>query len=484
MAGTLIIRSDAAPHIGTGHVMRCIALACAAREQGLDVMLSGRMGVDWLKERLRATGLPFRELPGNVPQRELPADLLAQLSGSAKDWVVLDGYHFGPDFHKAISEAGYKLLVVDDYCHLPEYNCDILFNQNIGAEKLQYQGNLGQKLLGPRYAMLRPEFLASRKRATQRQFPPKARHILLSLGGGDFSNELEGLAPLLVQKELAGTTLRVIAGAMPEAQVRSILADCPASLEVLTHVDDMPSLMHWADLCVSAGGSTCWELCCLGVPFLTIEIANNQREIVKGLATLGVAPVLELETLRYMITDADARRVASAAGLAIVDGNGAARVIAMMCKSPCLLREAEPRDCSFVWQVAGASEVRAVSGSTLPIPWETHKTWYSARLMDAGTHFYIIENPTATPLGYMRFQKDGDAVIVSIALTAKARSRGVGTHALREGCRLVREYWPNNTVQAYIAPENEASRKAFSRAGFAPGSEVNLNGRTMVCFTY
>lgn len=285
----LLIRADATSTIGTGHVMRCLALALAAQAEGINVRMVCRLGVDWLVARFAKENLPVTSLDARLPERESPEILLQQLAEGAQgappsqSWVVLDGYHFGLDCQKAVREAGYKLLVIDDYAHLPEYSCDVLLNQNIGAEKFQYQGDIGQKLLGLRYVLLRPEFLAAREKAKARVFPETPQHILLTLGGGDSSPYLRCMAHHFAVPEMQGRVLRVIAGAMSNNAVFEYLRDCPASIEILRNVENMPALLLDTDLCITAGGSTCWELCCLRVPFLVVEIAKNQHAITKNL---------------------------------------------------------------------------------------------------------------------------------------------------------------------------------------------------------
>jgi UDP-2,4-diacetamido-2,4,6-trideoxy-beta-L-altropyranose hydrolase len=330
-AAGLFIRADASPQMGTGHVMRCLALGQAARAEGVPVHITGRVAVEWVRKRLEIEGIAFSGLPGPPPATEKPEDLLARLGGSGKgDWVALDGYHFGLDCQQAVRAAGRKLLVIDDYAHLREYSCDILLNQNIGAEEQAYKGDMGRRLLGPKYALLRPEFLLARRRAAERSFPGKAQNILLVLGGGDFSAHLERIAPGLARPQLAGCALRVVTGAMPPERVRGLLRDCPANLEILDRAADMPAIFTAADLCVTAGGSTCWELCCLGTPFLTMEVAENQHDLVLGLQKNGIAPIYAPEALAAMMRDGAARRKCAEAGSALVDGLGAGRVIRAM----------------------------------------------------------------------------------------------------------------------------------------------------------
>jgi UDP-2,4-diacetamido-2,4,6-trideoxy-beta-L-altropyranose hydrolase len=324
----LFFFTDAASHMGTGHVMRCLALALAARERGMLVQLISRLGVPWVRERLAREDVARTEVPDDVPVSEQPEALLERLAGNeGKGWVVLDGYHFGLDCQQAVRAVGYKLLVIDDYAHLPEYSCDILLNQNIGARELVYNGDIVQKLLGPKYALLRPEFLAARRHAEDRKFPEKAQNILLTLGGGDFSEHLGRIASDFSIPQLTGCTLRVIAGAMPRERIRALLRDCPANVEILDQVEDMPALLLDTDLCVTAGGSTCWELCCMGVPFLTVEVAKNQHNIVHGLHKNGIAPICGPESFAALILDGAARPKCADAGSALVDGLGSGRII-------------------------------------------------------------------------------------------------------------------------------------------------------------
>ncbi len=318
----LLIRADASPQMGTGHVMRMLALALAARDAGIDVALTGHVAVAWVVDRLAHEQLAFYPLDGVPPATESPHPLLAAMECHAPDWVVLDGYHFGLDCQQAVREAGMRLLLVDDYHHQPDYTADILLNQNIGCEGWSYGPKVARTLLGPRYALLRPEFTASV--ASERQ---AGCNLLLTLGGGDFSVRLRELQPILSDPALQGWTLWVIAGAMPPAVIAEILAACPAELVILPRVDDVPGLMRMTDVAITAGGSTCWELCALGVPFLTVEVAENQRGVIAGLAQAGVAQPLTLESLRACLAHDTVRETARRKGRALVDGRGAERVV-------------------------------------------------------------------------------------------------------------------------------------------------------------
>ena len=343
----LLIRADATPRMGTGHVMRCLALAQAAQDLGMDVRFLARVEVPWVQERLRAERMPLAELDDAVPREESPDVLLNHLARTncapSDTWVVLDGYHFTFACQRAVQGAGYRLLVIDDYAHLPEYSADLLLNQNPGAEDLPYMGKIGQKLLGPKFALLRREFREARAREahvasllspgniseqTCREQP--CRNILMTLGGGDFIEYLEAVAREMNIPAMNDCTVRVVQGAMNAERIRLAFEDCPARLDILPRVHDMPALLLDTDLCITAGGSTCWELCCLGVPFLTVEVAENQRGICAWLEKNSVAPRLSPITLRQLRAHAEKRTEYANAASRLVDGKGAAVVLSRM----------------------------------------------------------------------------------------------------------------------------------------------------------
>lgn len=463
--------------------MRCLALAQAAREQAVSVRLIGRISVSWVREYLANTGIPFVLVPGEIPHAERLVDLLARLKEvKPPAWVVLDGYHFGPDCQKAVCAAGYKLLVIDDYAHLPEYQCDILLNQNVSAEGLAYKGDIGQKLLGPKYALLRPEFRLARQKAEARQFPEKAQNILLSLGGGDFSEHLARIAPDFTLPGLADHTLRVIAGAMPENRIRELLRGCPAEVEILGRVDDMPGLVLDTDLCVTAGGSTCWELCCLGVPFLTVEVAENQRRIGEGLKSLGFAS----EFTRSAFVSALAERFPGKSVqklMALVDGEGCQRVLETIASVPAIfLRQALLEDCMAVLALANDQQVRANAISGSQINEVEHVRWYAERLKVEDSQFYLAFFRDAL-VGYVRYDETDTPKkrVVTIAIVEAWRGRKIGTWLLQESARQVFVSGTDSII-AWVKPENIASQKAFQRAGYVFEGQKYFQGRPMCCF--
>ena len=314
MTGRLLIRADGGPVVGHGHVMRCLALAQAWRARGGEALFVGNHD-DALRGALAASGFPALPVPRPHPDPAdvaLTATLLEDGDFAA---AVLDGYRLDGGYQHRLRASGRRLLVIDDIAHLERYDADVLLNQNLGSDELAYcTAGEPEWLLGARYALLREEFAGWQ--GPERSFPAHAERLLVTVGG---SAQDERLAKILRAVAPLGLDVRVAAGASPA---------------------EMPELMAWADIALSAAGSTCWELAFMGVPLAAIVLAANQGRNASGLAARGAAvflgPLDDLSEERLgaelaaLATDEERRRRLSAAGRALVDGRGAGRVAAAL----------------------------------------------------------------------------------------------------------------------------------------------------------
>ncbi|CAK0769521.1 UDP-2,4-diacetamido-2,4, 6-trideoxy-beta-L-altropyranose hydrolase [Gammaproteobacteria bacterium] len=365
MQGPLLLRADGGFGIGTGHVMRLLALAEAWREareaekperieqtnEPEDVaLLLGRVPVLGLRQRLADAGVGVWDLLVSHPD---PGDLIA-LSNLAEvfdpAWIVLDGYHFDPDYQEAIRTLGIPVLVLDDMAHHRHYHADLLLNQNAGADELHYSLDTDTRLLlGSRYCMLRPELrtvrsamaqgLTQADRSDEKQVP-RTRRLLVTMGGADHRGltslalkAFAHLGPTWEAKVVVGS------GAQRHPELLKRAASLPG-IEILTDVRDMGYLMSWADLALSAAGTTTWELACLGVPSLLVAVADNQLPVIRAATAAGCAVDLGwwenltvaglTVALEQLATNEKQRTAMGIAGRALVDGNGAARVVQAM----------------------------------------------------------------------------------------------------------------------------------------------------------
>ncbi len=325
---------------GMGHVMRCLAIAQVWRDQGGKCVFAlGEFAA--ARERLVAEGMIVAPIDARTGSAE-DATQLVQLAGSLHaEWVVVDGYGFHERYQSILKEAGMKVLFLDDFGHSDHYFADLVLNQHPQASSNFYPQReaYSRLLLGPSYALLRREFKV--KRADRSDVPPIARRLLVTMGGCDADNVTERVIQTLPKMRNLGMETKVVIGAgnPHKASIRRAAEEVGGNIS-LQESPEMPELMEWADLAVTAGGGTCYELALVGVPMFLITMARNHERTCRELAGRGAAidagwfhclkPDRLAGLLQAIITDQERRRSLIGNAGRLVDGKGAERVVECM----------------------------------------------------------------------------------------------------------------------------------------------------------
>lgn len=485
-ADALLLRVDASRAIGTGHLMRCLALAEAWQDLGGACTFAMAETLPAIEERVRGKGMELARIAAEVgSQRDAEATLrLAQERRPA--WVVLDGYRFDGTFQDRIHESGLRLLALDDYGHAGRYAADLVLNQNLSARPELYGHRLPRSrlLLGTRYLLVGRSFRARRPRA--RTGP--ARHLLVTLGGVDPRNMTERILRALVKMDDTDLRVRAVVGSgNPNAErLEQEVGASRDRIELVRDPPDMAELMDWADLAVAAAGTTAWELAYLGVPSLLLSTAENQRDVASSLAAAGAARDLGMydalsettiaDAIRRLVESTRDREAMSERARTLVDGQGVTRVVTEMRAGMLTLRSATESDARQVWEWANDPAVRSVSFSPDPISWETHVRWFAAKRADPTCRFYIGLDPIGAALGQIRFDGPGAEQEVSVSLDGKFRSRGYGSALILAASRKVLDESRVQRLHAYVKPGNEPSVRAFLKAGYRDAGRQVVRG--------
>jgi UDP-2,4-diacetamido-2,4,6-trideoxy-beta-L-altropyranose hydrolase len=354
-----VFRADASVEIGTGHVMRCLTLADALSERGTECRFICRPHPGNLLELIKARGYEALALstsydvPNVADETRSPytrwlgvsvgkdaAEAVAAVGRDRVDWLVVDHYALDASWESRLRACAAHVLVIDDLANRT-HDCDILLNQNLGREPGSYAGLVPdgcRVLTGAQFALLRPEFASLRPRSLARRLQVPPERVLVSLGGVDKDNEtgkvLEGLAASALPDNLCIT---VVMGPNAPwiAQVRNQAARMPWPTRVVVGVPHLAALMAECDLAIGAAGSTAWERCCLGVPTLTVVLAENQRAGAQALEAAGACFTLGEGVRLCQDIEAKLRQVSAPgvlermrrASAKITDGAGTARVV-------------------------------------------------------------------------------------------------------------------------------------------------------------
>jgi UDP-2,4-diacetamido-2,4,6-trideoxy-beta-L-altropyranose hydrolase len=489
----LLFRTDASVSMGTGHVMRCLALAQAWQDAGGDAVFAMAEATPAIEARLRierAKILRVRVAAGSADDAACTLDS-AQREGAA--WVVVDGYQFNSQYAPLLRAGGLKVLQVDDNGEASPHAADLVLNQNLHAREGLYRDRAAHTrlLLGTRYVLLRREFAFWRKRAFA--ISGRARRVLLTMGGSDPDNVTERVLKFLLAEPGLELTVAV-GGSNPHlASIEKMVEQASGPVRLLKDVSNMPALMVWADLAVAGAGTTSWEMCMMGLPAALCVLAPNQENIASELARAGAAVNLgsvgrngtgQAATMLHELIGSESQRAKmSARGRELVDGRGAQRVVAFLWGDP-VLRRTIDADCRCFWEWANDPGARAVSFARDPIPWERHMEWFRARMADPKSILYTAVNRAGAPIGMVRFQVDGARAILSINLGEAFRGKGNGGRMLALAAFELFQTTGVTAIDAFVRLSNQASIRLFEGAGYRNAGIETVHGDEAVHFVF
>jgi UDP-2,4-diacetamido-2,4,6-trideoxy-beta-L-altropyranose hydrolase len=339
---TLLLRCDAGVAIGTGHAMRCLALAQACQDAGRHPVFAMALVTPAVAERLlseRMMVVSVESQPGSHEDATCLAELASQ---RAAGWVVVDGYHFDADYQRALRAAGLQILLIDDEGRADHYAADLILNQNAHADASLYPNRepSTRLLLGSRYVLIRREF--ERWREWKREIPVLGRRILVTMGGSDPDNLTARAIEALMQTKVEGLeAIAVVGGSNPHLDsLQRLAAECGKSVRLLKDPSNMPDLMAWADLALIAAGGTLWELLAMGCPVLSYARNPVQARIISQLSDDGIVGALgypqdcsQTETAASVVELANSqerRTRFSRLARERIDGYGAQRVFELL----------------------------------------------------------------------------------------------------------------------------------------------------------
>lgn len=232
--------------IGFGHIVRCVSLCHAFEERKVepDLIVNGDAAIlnllngrsyemfNWIKEKDR---------------------LLACIKNS--DVVIVDSYLADKALYNEILKASsFRILaMIDDYRRI-DYPDGVVVNPSIYGEKLHYPKKDGLVYLSGRdYIILRKEFW----KIPEKKINKDIKNILITFGGIDYSDRIYKIVNYLEKK----------------FNFNFFIVD---PLKNRVNAKEMLDLMLKADICISGGGQTTYELARVGVPTIGVCFAKNQ----------------------------------------------------------------------------------------------------------------------------------------------------------------------------------------------------------------
>lgn len=305
---SILIRADASPAKGTGHVMRCLALADALRESGADVAFATAEITPALADRLTAEGFDHHGLAAD-DEAAATLDIARRIGATA---LVVDSYWLDADWRRTVRGGFATVLALDDLADRDLY-ADLVWNPSPVTAGLPYDRIApgAVRLFGSEFLLLRREI----RDAITAPRPDLAGRtsILLTFGGSDPAGLTVPLVKRLAPFLPAGINLDVVAGGSNPslACVQAACARFPDRVRLHVDTSAMGALMATCGLAVTAGGGTVAELAALSTPSILAIVADNQAPSAADAAARGWARIIDARGDRATAADALADRTLS-----------------------------------------------------------------------------------------------------------------------------------------------------------------------------
>lgn len=322
------IRADASIEIGSGHIIRCLSIADQLKAKGHQCFFISRNHDGNLVDFVTQRGYQTFILENDQENTELllnteyqkwlgvsevydAEQTLSLITAQYQkiDWVIVDHYGLSTKWETSLKKIAKHILVIDDLANR-EHDADIILDCGLINSEDDYNvlnKSQAKVLLGPKYALLRPEFTEFRQKINLNKIEESTQKLklLINLGGVDKDNLttqiLEVFENTVLFYEIELTVIMGLNSPWKECVIdKTKQLNYPA--QVLVNVSNMAELMISHDFAIGAAGSTAWERCCLGLPTIMICMAENQKMIAKGLHDLGATISLDQTEIKTKLS--------------------------------------------------------------------------------------------------------------------------------------------------------------------------------------
>jgi UDP-2,4-diacetamido-2,4,6-trideoxy-beta-L-altropyranose hydrolase len=313
MRKNLYVLVDASQKIGSGHLMRCLTLTRELNSIfNKIIFITSKESKSIINniqnnfEIIYIDSMEKMELGNFQDELKIIKNTLEKYSDD-ENFLLIDHYGVDSNFESSLKNIFMKIFVIDDLADRKHY-CDLLIdhgyykNQDQRYEKLVSKKTI--KLLGPQYAIIKPEFRNENKNSNITEYSVK--NILITFGSVDSTNECEKILDAICMMDYNKYLINVIAGAYnPNFYNLEKKYKKYENIKIFRHTEKMESLMANSDLCIGAGGTTTFERFCSGLPSIVTIVANNQKDGVEYLSNMGY--LINLGLAKDVTTDTYAR---------------------------------------------------------------------------------------------------------------------------------------------------------------------------------
>jgi UDP-2,4-diacetamido-2,4,6-trideoxy-beta-L-altropyranose hydrolase len=495
------IRTDSSLKIGSGHVMRCLTLAEELRDSGATVEFIAKNHQENINEQIKSKGFKIHLLSDSTinkqqsligyeqwlgVKQDIDANETIQIVKDREvDWLIIDHYGIDNNWEEKLRPYTKNIMVIDDLANR-KHDCDILLDQNYINDERRYDHivSLGTiKLLGPKYTLLRKEFISNKNNRTQNNI---IKRVFIYFGGSDLGDLTTLVVNALTQPKLKHLLADVVIGSANQFQseLNEKIEKHP-NINLHIQVNNISKLMSKADLAIGAGGATTWERMAMGLPSIVVTVADNQVAFTKDLDRddyikwLGNADQVDNKIICNALLDAinnsDRLQNQSRKCQELINGKGLQVVSKLLTTAPdsetLSVRKAKLTDVSLYWQWENNLVVRKNT-----IKWQEYQEWFNGVLNHTDT-VLLLMGSSFCPIGLVLFERSGSHYTISYSLV-KYFSK---FHLSKKMLSMAVEYLRNENAFTLIGEQKESVsrlKKPLKNFGFTLSFPLKKRGES------
>lgn len=461
---SLFFRADGNSKIGLGHVVRTLALMDILREDFNCTFVSRNL-LPNLKQQAKQIAHKIIILP-ETDDNVAEAHYLVETFLTGQEIVILDGYHFKWEYQKVLKSKGCQLVCIDDN-HAYRFLADVIINHGGGIKAINYTAEPYTLFyLGLEYMLLRRPFLE----AAQKNDPLSKKEenaVFICMGGSDPQNDtLKILKACEKKKDISKFYLILGEGYKNQEEINTFLKQTPLNVSIFKSqtASQMVEIMKRCPLAICAPSSIAYEYLTVGGSLFLHQTADNQTFIYQYLIQNHYAQAFEAFNTEGVKLLKPTKKI----GTQSVE-NLKKIFYTLNFETTLQVRKANKADLLLCFNWANDPATRAQSFSSTLISLEEHTNWFLKKIADTNSCFYIVYSD-GKPIGQIRFDFKNNEALISFALDAAFRGKGLGQLLLRKGIQEVTTTFGAEkkftTIVGFVKQSNQQSNKAFLRLGF------------------
>lgn len=353
----ILIRVDGTPQTGWERLARCQTYAGALQRRRRPTYFLSRLEPGHLGLSIKRTGNDWLEADSPVGTDDDLSEMIQEIRRLKPAAVVVDAPEASEEYLKELTATGVLVVSIDSLANI-RFPSQLIINPLLGPGREAYEFLPGaQLLLGPRYALVRPEIRRVRPIRSQEPALPSPNNFraMIALGDDDPNNQVEALARQLLNTPRVEKIDLAVRPQHPNlTALQELAAAAPERVELAIEPGEVTSRLARCHFAITSGGNWSIELACVGVPQLVIVQSEAhwptaQRLEDEGAATcLGWHENVSANTIRQavqnIVSEPLERQAMMRCARKLIDGRGPDRLVTAL---EVMLHSAEMRLLDF-----------------------------------------------------------------------------------------------------------------------------------------